>query len=164
MKTLLLLRHAQAARGPLDHDRPLDATGRAEADQAGRLMMQAGLRPTVALVSDARRTRETFAGVTGVLGPVREILEPRLYDASPDTILDLLKGAPEPDSCLLVIGHNPGLGEVARLLAAEGRDDALAALRQRFPTGANAVLAFDAPRWSALGDGGRLRALLLAGS
>lgn len=165
MKTLILLRHAQAARGEPDRGRALDPTGRAEAAEAGRLLAGAGLRPDAALVSDARRTRETFDGAAALLGPVRLVIEPSLYDAPADTILALVRTAPEADACLLVIGHNPGLGDAARLLAGDGPEGAIAILRQRFPTGAGAVIDVEASRWADVAFGrGRLRALLLPGA
>lgn len=161
-KTLILLRHAKAARGAPDHDRALDPTGRVEAAEAGRTLAGAGLRPRAALVSDARRTRDTFDEAAGLLGPVRLAIEPDLYEASAETILALVRAAPEADHCLLVVGHNPGLGEAARLLATDGPGNAMAALARSFPTGASAVIDFDGARWSDLAFGsGRLRALLL---
>lgn len=160
MKTLILLRHAQAAPGAPDHDRRLDAAGRRQAAAAGRCLSEAGLHPGTALVSDARRTRETFDAAAALLGPVRLVLEPGLYAATVQTIHAAIRAAPEPDPVLLVIGHNPGLGDAARALASDGPADAMARLRARFPTGAAAVIDFTAERWSEVGADGRLRALL----
>lgn len=162
MKVLILLRHA---RGAPDRHRTLDPTGRTEAAEAGRLLAGARLQPRAALVSDARRARETFDGAAASLGPVRLGIEPGLYGASAEGILAFVRAAAEPDDRLLLVGHDPGLGEAARLLAADGPDEAVAALRRRFPTGASAAIEFASSTWADVGfGGGRLRAFLLPGT
>ena len=70
MDRLFLLRHARAGwalPGVRDFDRPLDATGQAEAEATGEAMRTSGYIPDVTLCSNARRARETLAGVAGIV-------------------------------------------------------------------------------------------------
>src|ERR1700722_4455071 len=123
MPPLILLRHAKAAAAPAggsDHDRPLTDSGNAAAANIGRAMRQAGLAPDVVLVSPALRTQQTFAALeaAGVWAewPNVEPL-PALYMASPQQMRDILRDLPETVRSAMIIGHNPGLHELARKLA-----------------------------------------------
>lgn len=146
MPRLLLLRHAKAdaPQGTPDRERPLAERGREQAARMGAYLAAEGLLPDRVVVSPARRTRETVDLVLGALGrrgsgsevPVEQ--EPRLYEAAPETIVAVARGLE--DACVLLVGHNPGLGEAARGLAGEGAPDDLARLRARFPTAALAVI------------------------
>lgn len=138
MRELILLRHAHAepaATGQDDRDRPLSATGLAEARGAGDWLRQHGLRPDRVLCSPALRTRQTLAAL-GELGcsDVRE--EPAIYAASPGT-LAALADAHADAACLLIVGHNPGLERLAALLYSGQSGD-----YRGMPPGAIAVLAF----------------------
>jgi phosphohistidine phosphatase len=168
MKQLFLLRHAKAqpSSGEPDHERELDARGIADADAVGRSLAAQGWRPDAALVSYARRTRQTFDHVQPFLDPAPRLrIEPALYDAAPGAILALLRDTPAEAASLLVVGHNPGIGEVARRLAAKGPSAELAALRGSFPTSALAVIRFDIAAWPEIGPGiGRLVAYLWPGA
>jgi phosphohistidine phosphatase len=146
MKTLILMRHAKSdwSLSEPDHDRPLNARGIRSARALGEWLRQNGLAPDTALVSDARRTRETF-GLLALDTPVH--FEPRLYLAEPETMLDLLRRAT--GDTVLMIGHNPGICALAHALAAEEPahdrwDD--------FPTGATLVVRFDIDSWSRTGS------------
>lgn len=112
---LILMRHAKSGwDDPLltDHARPLNPRGYASATAMGHWLRQQGYVPQQALVSDARRTQETFAGLeTGLTTDLR----PDLYHASSDRMLRALQDDTAP--CLLMIGHNPGIADfAARLL------------------------------------------------
>ena len=141
MHQLILLRHAKAAApaaGGSDHDRPLTEIGRAAAAQIGKAMRQAGLAPDVVLVSPSLRTQQTFAELesAGVWAewPNVESL-PALYMASPTQMRDILRELPETVRSAMIIGHNPGLHELARKLAdtaAERRD--VVRLTEGYPT------------------------------
>ena len=81
----------------------------------------------------------------------------RLYEASAEDLLDGLRGTGGTANAILMVGHNPGLEELAAVLAPEGDADALAAMHEKFPTAALAAITFDAPRWNEIGPGaGRL--------
>ena len=141
---LLLLRHAKAEKGVPgvdDRDRALNPRGRTDAARIGAYMAHHGLLPGAALVSPARRTRETFERLTSAWPapcPVRYV--DRLYNAGPDAIVEAIKGASP--QILLVVGHNPGLHEAARLLIASGDVEARERLNEALPTSGLAVIDF----------------------
>jgi len=159
MKQLLLLRHAKSGWGDAsagDHARTLNDRGRRAAAEAGDVLNQRGLLPDLILVSNAVRTAETLAHLQPGLGhdaPVR--FEPGLYLAPANSILGFIRGLPDQAGRVLIIGHNPGLGEVAASLAATGPAGARARLRTKFPTAALAVFSFKNRHWkdAAAGKG-----------
>jgi phosphohistidine phosphatase len=158
MRTLLLLRHAKSSRddpGIEDFERPLAPRGRKAAPRIGRLMRERDLMPALVLCSPARRARETWDLAASALdfdGPVR--LDKRLYLADSAALLERLRACPGRAQSVLILGHNPGLGELACRLTGRGPKRDLARLRRKFPTGALAVLRFDAARWSEVEPGG----------
>ncbi len=155
MRTLILMRHAKAVPDDPagDHARPLSGRGHGDAVAAGIAVATFGPLD-LALVSDAKRTRETLDGVVEGLGQtVPHRFVPRLYAATPEAILAEIGTVPETTATLLVLGHNPGLGDLARRLAAAGDRKARDRLAASFPTPAFAVLAFDATGWADLGAG-----------
>ncbi len=146
MRRLLLMRHAEAlaATGTDDHARPLTPRGQSDARRAGEALAEAGC-PDFALLSDSRRTRETFEQVQGRLGvaiPHRVLRE--LYGASPDDILAETRDVPPTIRSLLIIGHNPGIADLVGRLSRDGSDEALVAQAAHFPTACFAVLSSDA--------------------
>lgn len=160
MRQLLLLRHAKSSwddpRLP-DHARPLNARGRRNAVAMGDAMRELGLAPEVVLVSSARRTLQTLEALAPIEGsPLVEPMD-ALYLAPWQNLLDVLRGVRETARSVLLIGHNPGLHELALALAgpagmaAGGRlADRLA---QSYPTGALAEFAVALP-WRLLEPGG----------
>jgi phosphohistidine phosphatase len=161
---LLLLRHAKSSwkDGALeDHERPLNRRGRAAATAMGRYLRAEGLLPDLALVSSARRTQESWTRLTAESAeppPPARILR-GLYLAPPGAILAQLRRAPSAARTLLMLGHNPGLEGLARLLAGPGSaDEAQQDMLEKFPTGALALFDCAIDAWDALGAGGaRLR-------
>lgn len=118
MRELILLRHAHAAPaapGQADLDRPLSAEGLAEAEAAGRWLAQHRRLPDCVLCSPARRTRETLEVVLGVIGYVDQRIEPSIYEATPGGLIVLADGHAHAGR-LLLVGHNPGLEQLAALL------------------------------------------------
>ena len=123
MHQLILLRHAKAAPeapGGTDHDRPLTDNGRRAGAAIGRAMRKAGLAPDVVLVSTSQRTLQTLEALEAAEvwdeWPNIDSL-PVLYMATPNQIRDLLRDLPETVRSALVIGHNPGLHELALALS-----------------------------------------------
>lgn len=151
-RRLILLRHAKSdyPAGVADLDRPLDERGRADAPRVGAYLAAEGLIPDLALVSPARRTAQTWTGVSAPLEGARMETVPSLYDAPARRILDAVHGVPAKVTSLMVIGHNPGLADLAILLASKGSREARAAMRKKFPTAALAVIDFEAEGWDAL--------------
>ncbi|HEY7299755.1 MAG TPA: histidine phosphatase family protein [Xanthobacteraceae bacterium] len=149
---LLLLRHAKSEKAEPsvnDRDRSLNPRGRVDAVRIGAYMAHHGLLPGAALVSPARRTRETFERVAEAWAapcPVRYV--DRLYNAGPDAIVAAIKEASA--LTLLVIGHNPGLHEAARLLIASGDVEARERLNEALPTSGLAAVDFPGQDWRKL--------------
>ena len=155
-KTLWLLRHAKAVpgNGLDDSDRPLDERGRDAAKRMGRYLAKRGVRPELVLCSPSVRTRETLELVCAALGGALEALyEDALYLAGEDALLERLEELSDDVASVMLVGHNPGVAELALLLARRGDPDALAALSRKYPTGALAELRVGAPRWRGLGRG-----------
>ena len=144
MRRLILMRHAKSSwadPGQRDFDRPLNARGLRSAPLLGRWLRDRGYGPDAALVSTARRTRETWAGLG--LGDVPVSYLHEIYEAAPATLLGLARRAPDVATVLL-IGHQPGIGAAAARLLAEPMDDPLF---ERYPTGATTVIDFDVEGW-----------------
>ena len=119
MRELILLRHAHAepaSTGQADLDRPLSPEGIAEAEAAGRWLAEKGLVPDCVLCSPARRTRETLEAVLGAIGYVEQRLEDAMYEATSGTLAALADTHNDAER-LLLVGHNPGLEQLAALLA-----------------------------------------------
>lgn len=153
MKRLILTRHAKSSwDDPLvaDHDRPLNARGKAAAADLGQWLASRGYVPDEVLCSDALRTRKTWSGIAPALPgtPILE-LKPALYHAGPDVMLAVLRhGRGE---TVMMIGHNPGIAEFAERLV--GHAPANPEF-QKFPTGATLVADFAAESWGEVGYGG----------
>lgn len=158
MKTILLLRHAKSAWGDAglaDHERPLNQRGERAADAIALHIVQECPRPDLILCSTATRARQTLASlVPRLVAPAPPIaLERGLYLASEEALLARLRGAPDDIATVLLVGHNDGIWHLADMLAGSGRPSALTALRDKFSTGALAVLRAPADRWRDLAIG-----------
>lgn len=159
MRRLILLRHAKSDRpaGIPDRERPLNGRGRRAAPAVGAHIAGEGFRPDLTLVSPAERTRETWEAVCAALGGPEARTVPEIYEAAPETVLAAIRGAPDAAATVMVVGHNPGIGDLAAALAGEGPRKALSRLAVEFPTAAYAVIDFDAETWAAIAPGeGRL--------
>jgi phosphohistidine phosphatase len=152
MKTLLLLRHAKSSwTDPLDdHDRPLSGRGGRAARAMAEHMASQGLVPDRVLCSSAVRTSETWALMAPHLGEPPLETSRTLYLASPGELLAAVRAGAGDAERLLLVGHNPGIEELARALAGSGDEDALRRLRRKFPTGALAVLRLASDAWTDL--------------
>lgn len=152
-RTIALLRHAKSAYPPgvADHDRPLSDRGRLDAPVAGRVLRERMGVPDLVLVSSAVRARQTWELVRSAFErPPHHTEEPRIYDASVDDLLLMVREVPDRVQSLVVIGHNPGLEEFAYVLSGETSDPAaVAAMSVKFPTSGLAVLTVDRP-WGHL--------------
>ncbi len=158
---LILLRHAKSEKaeaGMGDHERRLNARGRDDAPLIGAYMARHGLVPDCAVVSTAARTRETWERVAAALaGRPRVIYEDRLYEARPEAMLAVVKESGPAVRTLLLVGHNPGLHELARLLIASGDVEARERLNEGLPTSGLAVIDFAGRDWRKVHPhGGRL--------
>jgi len=157
VKTLWLLRHAKAGAGGADladRDRPLAARGRHAAERIGRYLAERGVRPDHVLCSPSLRTRETLALVEKRLGTALSVeFEDELYLASERDLQARIERVPDDAASVLLVGHNPGVAELALRLAVRGDPGALAELRRKYPTGALAELRIHAQRWRQFARG-----------
>ena len=161
-RKLVLLRHAKSAWPDLpDHERPLAGRGRRDAPVMGRWLRAAGHVPDRVLCSTARRTRETWQLAQPELGTSPPVsFEDQVYEASTAQLLDLARHAPPAVKTLLIVGHAPGIPELALTLAGAatpgdgdgGSGAVFDRMRAKFPTAAVAVLELTGP-WDRLGPG-----------
>jgi phosphohistidine phosphatase len=151
---LLVLRHAKSDKaepGMPDRERGLNARGQADAATMGAYIARHGLTPERVLVSTAQRTRQTWEHVAAALSsPPRPTYEQRLYNARSDAILAAIRQTDARAQTLLVIGHNPGLHELARSLIASGDVDWRERLNEGLPTSGLVVIDFAALDWGKL--------------
>lgn len=154
MRRLHLLRHAKSDWGDPslgDHDRPLTSRGRRAASSMAEWMETNGVRPAVVLCSTAVRARQTLDRVLPALGDPVVSYEEGLYHVTGEDLLARLRELPDGAGEALLVGHNPGLQDLAVDLAAPGPErDRIAA---KLPTGGFVALGADVPRWSDLAGG-----------
>ena len=153
MRRLMLLRHAKterAAPGERDRDRKLVKRGRADAPAIGAYMAHHGLRPDLALVSTAKRTQETWMLVAAAFAKApRLVSDERIYNAGAETVLGII-GETRRAPTLLVVGHNPGLHDLALQLIAAGDVDLREQLNEKLPTSGLVVIELPVDDWSLL--------------
>jgi phosphohistidine phosphatase len=164
VKTLWLLRHAKASPGGAglaDRDRPLTGRGRDAAARMGRHLSEREVHPELVLCSTALRTRETIELVAKELDTSLEIeFEDELYLASERDLRERIERVSDDVRSIMLVGHNPGLEELAIQLAVRGHPGALADLRRKVPTGALAELRIHSQRWSHFARGCELVAFV----
>jgi phosphohistidine phosphatase len=155
VKTLYLLRHAKSSwedAAVPDHDRPLAPRGARAAQKIAAHIAASGIHPVLVLCSSAQRTRETFDALAGSLGVDAEVqIEDGLYGAGATQLLGRLRKVPSATTSVMMIGHNPGLHDLAMALAGDGDEQALRQLRTKFPTAALATLDLEEVGWDELG-------------
>jgi len=155
MRRLMLLRHAKtenAAPSGRDQDRRLDKRGRDDAAEIGGWIGRHPPFPDSVLVSPAVRAHQTWDIVWEAIKdlgrePQVELL-PELYGADPSQLLQTIRTAPATDpKRLMVVGHNPGMHELALALAGSGDDAGRKALADNLPTSGLAVFDFAVDSW-----------------
>ena len=163
MRQLLLLRHAKSSwddAAQSDHARTLNASGQAAASAIGSALRTLGLAPDLVLVSSSRRTLQTLEALEPwEETPLIEQMD-SLYLASASQILAILQRVTDTVRAVMVIGHNPGLHDLALILAGAHAMSAgtlpAARLAGGYPAGALAEFTV-AAHWAELGEGsGRL--------
>jgi phosphohistidine phosphatase len=165
MKTLILMRHAKSAWDDphqKDIDRPLSTRGRKATPRMGAWLADENYRPDVVLCSTARRTRDTLELLRPHLPEsVTVELSRALYMAAPREMLTEIAKVSATAETVMLLGHNPGIGSLAGLLAGSGDDRALGNLHAKFPTAAMAVLGFEVAKWADVAPGnGQLLAFI----
>lgn len=162
MKTLHLLRHAHSdwEENLDDHERPLTSQGRRACAQMDAAL-QALTPPEVALCSSATRALETYECTQHHWTQCPELrTAPDLYLASPTQIRDIVEDVAEEIARVLIVGHQPGLQQLALSLSAGG-SKAHDRLTKQFPTGAIATLELPGKVWKqALRRTGKLTSFI----
>lgn len=145
MKTLLLLRHAKSSWDDpelQDFERPLNQRGRRAAPLIGRFMRQEGFVPDLILCSPAERARQTIALIIEAAHLEGELrYDERIYEASAESLFEVVSQAEDRFAVLLLVGHNPGMEDLLLLLSGE---------TQHMPTAALAAITFDTEKWSKI--------------
>src|SRR4029079_6642915 len=151
-RRLILLRHAKSdwSGDEADIARPLARRGRRQSPEAGRWLATNIGRIDLAVVSPANRARTTWDLVSAELPvPPPTRIDERVYGASDDELLDVVRELPDHVATAVLVGHNPGLEELASLLTGEWTS---------MPTSALAVITVQGS-WSSAGQHpGELRA------
>lgn len=149
----MILRHAKSdwgEPGRPDMERPLAPRGERAATLMGGFLATGDYRPDRVLVSPARRTRETLAGVLAALGPPPPAVTTvaGLYEPHSGNYQSVIAAHGGDARRLLLVGHNPASHATALMFAGSGDRQALADLGARYPTAALAVIDFDAASWA----------------
>jgi phosphohistidine phosphatase len=165
VKRLYLLRHAKAeaqAEARDDKSRALSERGRHDAAKMAVHMRRMKYLPDFVLCSTSLRTRETleYWSVAIAENPKAQFID-ALYLAEPETMLSLLKRAPEKAEALMIVAHNPGTEQIAMTLLREElkprERDQVDAMEEKYPTAALAVIDLDVAGWKDVKPGtGRL--------
>jgi phosphohistidine phosphatase len=154
MRRLMLLRHAKAEKGSpggRDFDRGLAPRGREESPKMGDYMAHHELNPDLVIASPARRVRETWELVAPAFRPAPPVQwEDRLYEVEAGMILKLVKAISTDARTLLLVGHNPGLQDFAKLVIASGDVEARERLNENLPTTGLLVIDFAFKNWDKL--------------
>ncbi|MGH9091844.1 MAG: SixA phosphatase family protein [Acidimicrobiales bacterium] len=154
---LWILRHAKTVPDPppgkTDHERPLAPRGRRDADALGHRLADPGFgtggRPALVLCSTATRTVQTAERVLAALHHPPDVEYRRtLYGASPDQVLDELRGVEDGVGTVMVVGHNPAAHDLVVAMGAEPAPGGIS-----FPTCALAVYGLPVEAWSDVAPG-----------
>ncbi|QRM53510.1 histidine phosphatase family protein [Sinorhizobium sp. BG8] len=151
---LILLRHAKSAwpDGVEDHDRPLALRGQKAARAMGAYMTRSNIVPDLVLVSTSRRTQETWDLVARELDNIHEVRRSvsKLYAAGADQLLSIVREIEPSYNTVMLIAHNPGLQDLAVRLVGECDPEVFERLREKFPTGALAIMEFEIRSWEEI--------------
>jgi len=143
MRRLFLVRHAKSSWGEPslpDRERPLNDRGKRDAPRMGKRLAELGVKPDVILSSPAKRAFRTARILAGELGyRVEDIhVDKRLYAAEADVLLRVIRELGDGEKCVMVVGHNPELTELAHRYSGA---------ITHMPTCAVAEFAFAADSW-----------------
>src|SRR2546430_16508018 len=147
MKTLFLIRHAKSSRDDpalADKDRPLSDRGKRDAPKMGKRLAKRHVKPDLILSSPATRALKTAEIIAKKLDYKRKniLVNDRLYAVEANELLDVLRELGDAVECAMLIGHNPGLAELAHRFPSTING---------MPTCAVAEFTFDAKSWSRIG-------------
>jgi phosphohistidine phosphatase len=156
-RLLYLFRHAKSSWDDpalADIDRPLAPRGEMASKAMGQYFELADVHPNLVLCSPSARTRATLANVMPALGDPKSVTyDDALYHAASTTMVRLLQAVPQECGSVMIVGHNPGMENLARYLIGKGNPEDITRLRMKFPTAALAILVLPAGGWTAIGPG-----------
>jgi phosphohistidine phosphatase len=149
MKTLILVRHAKSSwedRGLPDHERPLNARGQRDAPIMGERLADRGLEVDRIVSSSAIRALTTAEIIAEALGLSAHdiVVDDRLYLADPQTLLEVVDELEEYLDCVMMFGHNPGMTDLANMLAPRHFD--------YVPTCGVVELRYEIDAWADVGE------------
>jgi phosphohistidine phosphatase len=147
VRRLLLARHAKSSRDDpalADRDRPLNDRGLRDAPRMGARLAKHGLRPDLIVSSPAVRALETARLLAKPLHYAADaiVVDERVYAATPDALLDVIRAFDDEAKCVLLVGHNPEMSALARRWSSD---------IDELPTCAVADFRFEIKSWSRLG-------------
>ncbi|MBT1704178.1 SixA phosphatase family protein [Chryseosolibacter indicus] len=146
MKTLYIVRHAKSSWADPeqnDFERPLNERGKRDAPRMGKRLKEKGIVPDIIVSSPAKRAKSTAKKIAKVLGYSKEKISKitKLYHATDDEILGVLKTIKDIHSNVIVVGHNPGLTDFANALIPQSVDI------DNIPTCGIVAISFDVTQW-----------------
>jgi phosphohistidine phosphatase len=144
MKTLTIFRHAKSSwnnPGLQDHDRPLNRRGERDAPMMGERLQAAGIRPSLILSSPAARAWTTAKFLADAISYPTEFLQrdPSLYHAGLNKLYDVITAQDEGFNSITIVGHNPGLTDLA--------NDLIPNLTSNLPTAGFVSILIDSDDW-----------------
>lgn len=144
-----LLRHAKAEPGRLskqDSERPLAEKGREDAARLGEWLKEQGAHFDHIWCSNAVRTQQTLDQLD-LPNQKIAVLEPKLYHAPSYVMLDVLRQTPADAKKMLMVGHNPGISQLAGELAMHTDNDVAQQISAGYPTCTCAIYRFHCETW-----------------
>lgn len=160
MKTLIILRHADAAdqsAGVSDFERPLTELGREQARRQGQFIRQSGVSVERIIASAAKRVQETAAALVESCGNGLEVESvDMLYNAPGEVLLEYVRGLPDDCNIVMLLAHMPGVAQLVSLLTTEHGD-----LDLNYSTGTLAAVQIEGDSWQDLDYGVGMLTLIL---
>jgi len=147
-KTLVMIRHAKSDwvdTSLPDHDRPLNKRGERDAPMMAELLSELIKRPDILIASTATRAQQTANAFIHKLDPRTYTSEQRLYEASVENILSVIKNIPTDAHIAVLVGHNPGFTSTVEHLTTTPL--------LNMPTCSIAVMKLIVDEWSDVGTG-----------
>jgi phosphohistidine phosphatase len=152
-RTLVLVRHGKSSwdLDVDDHERPLSARGRRDAEAIGRWLGERSFRPDLVLCSTAIRTKQTWECAMAGGATAGEVQYRReIYHARVPELLTLIRSIPDEIHTMLVLGHAPGIPDLVEHVCVRTQSPDWAQMDSKFPTSALAVVNVPGP-WPELG-------------
>jgi len=153
MKKLYLLRHAKSdyPAGVDDHERPLNTRGRNDSLKMGKYLKENNILPQKIISSDAKRTTETINNIIKSAAiDIKAEFTSGLYLATPGEMLKQIAKTSEDIESLMVVSHNPGTEQLAKILTRSGTPEAISLIKLKYPTCGLTILTINAESWEKI--------------